>query len=135
MESLDSPYEKTISVTDEAVRQFAEVTGDRNPLHLDEESARDTIFGERIAHGLLLGGYIGGVLGCEFPGQGTILVSLELSFRKPVKIGDTVTIRVAVKEIMRKNRACLATSIFNQTGDVVVDGQAIVVLPPNFPTK
>ena len=135
MEPLDSSYEKTITVSDAAVRRFAEVTGDRNPLHLDDAYAKDTIFGERIAHGLLLGGYIGAVLGCEFPGQGTILVSLELSFRKPVLMGDTVAIQVTVTELMEKNRARLATSIVNQASDVVVDGRAIVVLPPDFPTK
>ncbi|MGC9307861.1 MAG: MaoC family dehydratase [Thermoplasmatota archaeon] len=135
MEPLDSSYEKTITVSDAAVRRFAEVTGDRNPLHLDDAYAQDTLFGERIAHGLLLGGYIGAVLGCEFPGQGTILMSLELSFRRPVRIGDTVTIRVTLAALLAKNRARLATLIVNQAGDVVVDGRAIVVLPPDFPTK
>lgn len=128
-------FEKTVQVTDEAVRRFAEVTGDKNPLHLNEEYARETIFGERIAHGMLLGGYIGAVLGCDFPGPGTILVTQELSFRKSVRIGDQVTISVAIAERLEKNRACLATRIINAAGDIAVDGRAIVILPDDFPTK
>jgi len=135
VKATGNTFEKTVRVTDDAVRRFAAVTGDMNPLHLDGEYARETIFGERIAHGMLLGGYVGAVLGCDFPGPGTILVTQEFSFRKPVGIGDRVTIRVAVVERLEENRACLATMVVSESGDVVVDGRAIVILPDDFPTK
>ena len=85
---------KTISNND--VFMFAEVTGDENPLHLDDEYAKKTMFGERIAHGMISAGIISGVIGMYLPGPGTTYLSQDLRFLKPVKIGDTVTVEVEV---------------------------------------
>jgi 3-hydroxybutyryl-CoA dehydratase len=106
------------------------VTGDTNPIHLNETYAEGTIFKTRIAHGMLLAGYISALLGNRFPGPGTIYLKQELQFLAPVPIGDTVTIRVEVKELdVPKNRITLRTSCMNQNGVTVLDGLALVMAP------
>jgi len=118
-----------VEVTDRMVRAFAEATGDRNPIHLDEEAARDTPFGRRIAHGLLTAGIVSGILGMEFPGPGTVYVSQTLKFVRPVFLGDTVTIELEVTAVDRdRHRVTLATTCSTAAGPVLV-GEA-VVLPP-----
>ncbi len=116
-------------VTDEMVRTFAEITGDNNPLHLDEEFAKKTIFKRRIAHGMLVASLISKVLGHDFPGAGTIYVSQNLKFRKPVYVGDEVKIHVEVKSKNdEKRRLYLITDVFD--GEVkVISGEAEVYLP------
>jgi 3-hydroxybutyryl-CoA dehydratase len=123
---------KTVSETD--IYLFAGITGDFNPAHVDEEYARRTFFGTRIAHGLLTAGFISAVLGCRLPGPGAVYMRQELSFLGPVRIGDTITARVEVLEIDReKGRARLLTTCDNQEGKRVLTGEALV--SPRRPPK
>jgi 3-hydroxybutyryl-CoA dehydratase len=118
---------KTVSSSD--VVGFAEVTGDRNPIHLSEHFAARTPFGTRIAHGLYTASLISAVLGTRLPGPGAIYISQTLNFRAPVKIGDTVDVIVSVAELMpEKFRARLACTC-SVGDDVVLDGEAWVKVP------
>ena len=117
---------KTVSEAD--IYAFAGVTGDFNPVHVDAEFAKTTIFGERIAHGMLSAGFISAVIGTGIPGRNAIYLKQDLSFRAPVKIGDTVTATVEVIEkIDAKNRVVLKTTVTNQAGTVVVEGTATMM--------
>ncbi|GMU37265.1 MAG: MaoC family dehydratase [Phycisphaerae bacterium] len=120
-------FSKTI--TDRDVFAFADASGDFNPLHIDEEYARRSAFGRRIAHGILTAGIISTVLGSEIPGLGTIFVQLEIRFLKPVFIGDTVTARAVVMEVINPKRVRLLVSCTNQSGEDVAIGNAVVVPP------
>lgn len=120
-------FSKTITERD--VFAFADASGDFNPLHIDEEYARRSAFGRRIAHGILTAGIISTVLGSEIPGLGTIFVQLEIRFLKPVFIGDTVTARAVVMEIINPKRVRLLVSCTNQSGEDVAIGNAVVVPP------
>lgn len=121
-------FTKTVSESD--VYQFAGVTGDLNPAHINHEFASNSIFKERIAHGMLSAGFISAVLGTKLPGPGTIYLKQELAFLAPVKIGDTVTAKVEVKDLnQEKNRVVLRTLCTNQNGKEVLDGEA-VMMPP-----
>ena len=118
-------FSKTISEAD--IYMFAGVTGDLNPFHVNEEYAKQTFFKGRIAHGMLLGGFISTVVGCYLPGPGSIYVKQELKFLAPARIGDTITAKVVVTEVdEEKNRLVLDTFCVNQNGDKVVDGQAMM---------
>ena len=111
------------------IEAFAEVSGDENPVHLDEAYAATTTFGERIAHGMLSGAYISAVLGTKLPGPGAIYLSQSLRFRRPVRIGDLVTARVTVAALdPDKGRVTLATAC-EVNGKTVVDGEAVVIAP------
>lgn len=125
-------FEKTFKITDDDIKMFAEVSGDMNPLHLDEEYAKNTVYQERICHGMLIGSYISSIIGNDFPGIGTIYLSQNLIFKKPVKIGDTIIITVSYLEELEKGRVGLETICKNQYGDIVVDGKAIVIPPKDF---
>ena len=116
------------TVTEFDVYSFAGVTGDFNPVHIDAEFAKTTMFKERIAHGMLSAGFISAVLGTALPGKNTIYMGQELQFKAPVKIGDTVTAPVEVLEkIEGKNRLILRTTVTNQDGVLVTDGKATVM--------
>jgi 3-hydroxybutyryl-CoA dehydratase len=118
---------KTIDASD--VVGFAEVTGDRNPIHLSEHFAAKTPFGTRIAHGLYTASLISAVLGTRLPGPGAVYISQTLNFRAPVKIGDTVAVKVAVAELMpERSRARLACTC-SVDGEIVLDGEAWVKVP------
>ena len=118
---------KTVTETDIAL--FAGVTGDFNPVHIDAIAASKSMFKERVAHGMLSAGFISAVLGMKLPGTGSIYLSQSLRFAKPVRIGDTVTARVEVLEVIAtKRRVKLATTCRNQDGETVVDGEAIVMV-------
>jgi 3-hydroxybutyryl-CoA dehydratase len=121
--------ELTRLVTEADIVSFAEITGDRNPIHLDHAYAKDTPFGGRIAHGALSAGYISAVIGTQLPGPGAIYLSQSLRFRRPLRIDDTVTARVEVTAInARRARVSLATSCL-VNGEVVVDGEAEILAP------
>lgn len=121
-------FGKTISSEDVAL--FAQITGDFNPVHLDEAVAAKSLFGGRIAHGMLTAGLISATLAGKLPGPGSVYLSQTLRFTAPVRIGDTVTARVEVIEmIVQKRRVKLSTVCRNQNGDKVVDGEAIVLVP------
>lgn len=119
---------KTVTETD--VYLFAGITGDLNPAHTNEEDAKNGMFGERIAHGMLSAGFISAVLGMKLPGPGTIYLGQELKFTKPVKFHDTVTATCTVAEIMEeKNIVKIETICTNQNDDIVVKGMA-TCMPP-----
>lgn len=121
-------FSKTITESD--IYLFAGVTGDLNPAHINEEYAKNTFFKGRIAHGMLLAGFISTVIGCHLPGPGTIYIGQDLKFRAPARIGDTVTAKVVVKDIVEdKNRVILETTCTNQDGVLLLDGQATVSPP------
>ena len=123
-----SQFTKTVSESD--VYLYAGITGDLNPAHINEPDARNTFFKTRIAHGMLLGGFISAVIGTQLPGPGTIYVSQELQFKAPVKFGETVTAVIEVAEIdLEKNRAVLKTTCINENGKLLVDGKAVVSPP------
>ncbi len=116
---------KTVSATD--VEAFAAVSGDSNPVHLDDEYAKRTRFGKRIAHGMLVSGVISAVIGMRLPGPGTIYLHQEMDFRRPVYIGDTVTAVIEVLQIRAdKPILTLGTKCYNQHNELVIEGQAVV---------
>jgi 3-hydroxybutyryl-CoA dehydratase len=126
-------FTKTVSEAD--IYLYAGVTGDVNPAHIDEVYAQKTFFKTRIAHGMLLAGFISTVLGNKLPGHGTVYMKQELSFLGPVHIGDTITARAEVVEVVtEKNRVKLKTVCVNQDGNTVVDGEALVS-PPKPPKE
>lgn len=118
-------FSKTISESD--VYLFAGITGDLNPFHINEAYSKNTFFKGRIAHGILLAGFISTVVGCHLPGPGAIYVKQELKFMAPARIGDTITAKATATEVnQEKNRVILQTQCLNEDGDVVLDGQAVV---------
>ncbi len=118
---------KTVAASD--VVGFAEVTGDRNPIHLSEHFAAKTPFGTRIAHGLYTASLISAVLGTRLPGPGAIYISQTLNFRAPVKIGETVEVIVAVAELMPEKFRARLTCTCSVDGEIVLDGEAWVKVP------
>jgi len=116
-------------IDDKVVRAYADATGDHNPIHVDEEFAKKSIFGRRIAHGGIMFGIISKCLAMNMPGAGTIYLSQLVNFRAPVFLNDTVTLELSIAELLPKNGARITTVIKKQTGDVVVDGEARVKLP------
>ena len=108
---------------------FAEVSGDVNPVHLDESFAATTPFKGRIAHGMFSGALISAAIACELPGPGSIYIGQELSFMRPVRLEDEIRIELEILEKLPKNRVKIATRIFNQDGKQVVDGVATVMAP------
>lgn len=124
---------KTITASD--IELFAKATGDFNPVHLDQAYAEKTMFKGRIAHGAFSIGLLSTVLGNILPGHGTIYLSQEVKFLAPVRIGDTITAKVEVIELIsEKNRAKFRTSCTNQDGKLVVDGIAWAMPPKNEKT-
>ncbi len=118
------------TITEGDIELFARATGDFNPVHLDQAYAEKTMFKGRIAHGLLSAGFISTILGNILPGHGTIYLSQEVKFLAPVRIGDTITAKVDVLELIpEKNRAKFRTTCINQDGKLVVDGAAWVMPP------
>ncbi len=127
--SLGQSAEIAHTVTDGDIRTFAEVSGDNNPVHLDEAYAAQTPFKTRIAHGMLSAGYISAVLGTRLPGPGAIYISQTMNFRRPVRIGDEVLTRATVVAIdAEKARVTLAT-VCEVSGKPVVEGEAVVMVP------
>lgn len=120
-------FTKTIRESD--VFAFADASGDFNPLHIDEEYAKRTQFGRRIAHGILTAGIISTVLGGVIPGVGTIFVELHTRFLKPVYFGDTLTARATVMEIVNPKRVRMLVACVNQEHLDVAVGHAVVVPP------
>ncbi|MEH6389872.1 MULTISPECIES: MaoC family dehydratase [Pseudomonas] len=117
------------TVTERDLVLFAEVSGDVNPVHLDEAFAAATPFKGRIAHGMLAGAFISATIACELPGPGSIYIGQELSFLRPVRLGDEIRVDLEVLEKLPKNRVRIATPVFNQDGKKVVEGVATVMAP------
>ena len=111
------------------IEAFAAVSGDHNPVHMDEAFAKSTPFGGRIAHGMLSAAYISAVLGNDLPGPGAIYLSQSLRFRRPVKIGDPVTARVTVKALDEAKGHATFETVCLVNGKTVVDGEALIMVP------
>lgn len=110
------------------IQKFADITGDDNPVHLDEEYAKNTRFKGRIVHGILVSGLVSAVLGSKLPGYGTIYLSQSLKFLKPVKVNEAITAEVEVIDInIEKNRLTFKTRCYNQANIDVIIGEAIVM--------
>ena len=120
----------TKTFTDADVRAFASISGDNNPVHLDDDYAATTQFKKRIAHGMLTAGLISAILGMQLPGEGTIYLGQTINFRAPVYLGDTITATVTVSK-MREGKpiVTLETVCKNQDDVVVLDGEAVVLAP------
>lgn len=116
-------------VTAEDVEKYAELTGDFNGVHLDDEIARKSIFGRRVCHGMLIGSFISTVLGTCLPGEGTIYLSQDLQFKKPVYLDEEIVISVEVETIIQeKGIVSLKTIVTKSDGVVAVTGNAKVML-------
>ncbi len=117
------------TVTEADIILFAGISTDVNPAHLDEEYAKGTMFGGRIAHGMLSAGFISAVLANKLPGPGTIYMSQTLKFKAPVRPGDTVTATVTVREVnVAKNRVVLDT-VCTVAGKTVIEGECMMMPP------
>jgi len=118
-------FSKTISESD--IYLYAGITGDFNPVHINKEYAKNTFFKKRIAHGMLIVGFISTVIGTKLPGYGTIYISQHLNFIAPAYIGDTVTTTVEIVDILlERNRVKLRTICKNQNEDIILSGEAVV---------
>jgi 3-hydroxybutyryl-CoA dehydratase len=124
---MEASFQRT--VTDGDIVAFAEVTGDKNPVHLDAAYAAKTLFKERIAHGMMTASYISTVFGTELPGPGVIYISQTLNFRAPVKIGDKVTAKVKVVELFPAKRRARFECLCHVDGKVVLEGEAMLMVP------
>ena len=120
----------TMVVSEQVVDGFADVTGDHNPIHLDDEAAARTPFGKRIAHGMIGASLISAVIGNKLPGQGTVYIKQSLVFTGPVFLGDEITARVEATEKLEKpGRWKLKTEVHKGNGDLVITGEANVYFP------
>ncbi len=119
----------TRTLTEEELILFAAVSGDINPLHLDPEFAAQSIFRERIAHGMWSGALISAALATVMPGPGTIYLEQDLNFRLPVKLDDTLTVKLTVADKLPKNRVVIYCEVTNQENAMVVSGNAKVIAP------
>lgn len=120
---------RTTMITDEMIRLFADLSGDNNPVHLDDDYAQTTRFGRRIAHGMIAAGLISATLANDLPGPGTVYLSQMLQFKAPVFPGDVITTTVEVKSVRPdKPIVTLATFCKNQDGKVVLEGEAVVLV-------
>lgn len=127
---LGQSASSTTTLTDKEVRLFAEISGDDNPVHLDEAYAQTTMFKGRIVHGALVASLFSKILGTQLPGFGTIYLGQESRFMKPVRLDETITATVTIVEIIpEKNRLKLETIARNSAGEVVVSGFATVLAP------
>ena len=122
------------TVMDDDVIAFADLSGDRNPVHLSDHFARKTRFGERIVHGLYTASLISTVIGMYLPGPGAVYMSQTLNFKGPVKIGDVINVVVEVVELTEKGRRVRLHCECLVDGKVVLDGEALVVAPSKNPT-
>jgi len=127
--SIGMRHSTTKTVTEQDVADFARVSGDYNPLHMDESYARTTAFGGRIAHGALTASYISAILGNDLPGPGAIFTEMSMSFKRPVRIGDEVTATAEVVEMIERGRRVTLAVRCEVAGKVVVKGEAKVMVP------
>ena len=127
--SVGQTAERTHVVGAADIEAFASVSGDHNPVHMDEAFARTTAFGGRIAHGMLSAAYISAVLGNDLPGPGAIYLSQSLRFRRPVKIGDPVVAKVTVKALDAAKGHATFETLCLVNGKTVVDGEALIMVP------
>lgn len=123
----EASLSNTVSEAD--ISAFAEISGDRNPVHVDAEYAASTIFKERIAHGILSAAYISAVFGMKLPGPGAIYMSQSLAFKAPVKIGDTVVATVKLVELIPEKKRARFETVCTVDGKPVLTGEALLMVP------
>ena len=130
-EDLSVGQEASVSntVTADVITAFADVSGDRNPVHIDADYAATTMFKERIAHGMLSAAYISAVFGMQLPGPGAIYISQTLNFKAPVKIGDQVVTTVKVAELIPEKTRAKFECVCAVNGKPVVQGEAVLMVP------
>jgi 3-hydroxybutyryl-CoA dehydratase len=130
LEDLSEGQSESLSkvITAKDVEAFAEISGDTNPVHLNEDYAKGTMFGGRIAHGILTAGLISAVLGTKLPGPGAIYLSQSLKFRAPVKLGDLVEAKVVVTAIDQEKRRVTLNTSCSIADKVVLEGEAVVMV-------
>jgi 3-hydroxybutyryl-CoA dehydratase len=124
---MSASFGKTVSEAD--IVMFAGVSGDTNPVHLDQTFAEKTPFKTRIAHGMLSAGFISTVIGTKLPGPGAIYMSQTLRFKAPVKIGDTVTATCTITEIIPEKKRAVLSTICKVGDTVVIEGEALIMVP------
>ena len=124
---MEASYKRIVG--DQDIQAYAVVTGDDNPMHLDEAYAAATMFKGRIAHGLLTAGYLSTIFGTRLPGPGCIYVSQSLSFRAPVRIGDEVTAKVTLSELIPAKRRAIFACDCSVAGKTVLQGEAVLMVP------
>ena len=124
---MEASYQRAVTEAD--IIGFAEITGDKNPVHLDAAYAAGTMFKERIAHGMLSAGYISAVFGTRLPGPGAIYVSQTLNFRAPVRIGDEVVAKVTLTELIPEKRRAIFACDCSVKGKTVLAGEAVLMVP------
>lgn len=132
--SVGQTASQSHSVSETDLQMFAAVSGDNNPVHLDEEFAAASRFKGRIAHGMLTGALISAAIACKMPGPGSVYLGQQLSFMRPVKIGDELEVQLEVLEKLPKNQVRIRTRVVNQQGKTVVDGEALVLAPESSQT-
>jgi 3-hydroxybutyryl-CoA dehydratase len=130
-EDLEVGQEASLSntVSEADISAFADVSGDRNPVHLDAAYAASTMFKERIAHGMLSAAYISAVFGMKLPGPGAIYLSQTMNFKAPVKIGDEVVTTVKVAELIPEKKRAVFDCVCTVNGKPVVQGEAVLMVP------
>jgi 3-hydroxybutyryl-CoA dehydratase len=120
-------YARTITETD--IVLFAGISGDNNPVHINEEFASTTMFSGRIAHGMLTAAFVSTVLGMKLPGPGAIYVSQTLRFKAPVRSGDTIHVRATVTDLVPEKRRATLSTVITVGNKVVLEGEAVVIVP------
>jgi 3-hydroxybutyryl-CoA dehydratase len=128
---MEASFAKTVSETE--IFAFADITGDKNPVHLDAKYAASTVFKTPIAHGMLTAGYISAVFGTQLPGPGSIYVSQTLNFRAPVRMGDRVIARVRIVELYSAKRRVRFECICTVRRASVLEGEAVLMVPMRVP--
>lgn len=124
---MEATYVRRVTAAD--ILSFAEVTGDRNPVHLDDDYAARTMFKAPIAHGMLTAGYISAVFGMQLPGPGAIYISQTLNFRAPVWIGNEVLAKVIIRELLPAKRRARFDCVCSVDDKAVLEGEAILMVP------
>lgn len=128
---IGDSFSLSATLTKDKVMEFAELTGDKNPIHVDEHYASNSPFKKTIAHGFFVGSIFSRILGCHFPGNGTIYLNQTMKFLKPVFVGETITGTVEViSKDETKKWVTLKTSVVNSRNKIVVIGEALII-PPN----
>lgn len=127
--SIDQTASHVFTVDDAAIRAFADVSTDHNPVHVDEDFAAKSPFRGRIAHGMLLGAYISATLATDLPGRGSIYVSQTLDFKRAVRPGDEVTIEVTIKAIDLKSGHVTLSTLAKVRNKTMLSGTAVVIAP------
>jgi 3-hydroxybutyryl-CoA dehydratase len=127
--SLEQSAARVFAVSDEAIRAFADVSTDHNPVHVDEDFAKASPFKGRIAHGMLLGAYISATLATDLPGRGAVYVSQSLNFKRAVRPGDEAEVVVTITDINEKSGHVTLSTLVKVRGKTMLNGTAVVIAP------